>query len=303
MKFNLIKSSQKKVIPRLFGGLGNQLFIYAAARRIALYNNAELILDTKSGFSYDFTHHRNYQLDHFKISCRKATARECLEPFSRIRRYLIRQWNSRLPFEQRYYICQEGSDFDARLLRVKLHENLYLEGYWQSENYFKDFETIIRQDLQIIPPNDDANLMIAERIRCCNSIAVHIRFFEEPNSGGTENTSEYYYRRAIDEIEFRFPNSHYFLFSDHPEIARNLIPLSEDRITIVSHNKGDALAYADLWLMSQCQHFIIANSTFSWWGAWLSDNTEKLVIAPGLNGEMGRAWGYKGQIPKSWLTL
>jgi len=105
-----------KIISRIFGGLGNQLFCYAAARRLALVNNAELVIDNVSGFMHDTDYQRQYQLDHFSIPCRKATSVELLEPFPRIRRYLKRRLNQRRPFAQRSYLVQEGIDFDPRLL-------------------------------------------------------------------------------------------------------------------------------------------------------------------------------------------
>src|SRR5680860_1301943 len=119
------------IVPRILGGLGNQPFSYAAARRLALVNNAELVIDNVSGFVRDHTYQRGYQLDHFSIPCRKATAFERLEPFSRARRYLKRRLSRRLPFEERGYIVQEGIEFDSRLLQVKPHGSVYLEGYWQ----------------------------------------------------------------------------------------------------------------------------------------------------------------------------
>ena len=146
------------VIPRILGGLGNQLFVYAAARRLALVNNAELAIDDVSGFRYDTQYNRHYQLDHFTIPCRKATSAECLEPFSRIRRKLLRRWNRRIPFEQRSYLVQEGYEFDSRLLDLRPTKKLHLEGNWLSENYFKDVEPQIRKDLQIYPPTDTTNL-------------------------------------------------------------------------------------------------------------------------------------------------
>ncbi len=301
-----------KIVARLFGGLGNQLFIYAAARRLALVNNAELVLDDVSGFVRDHTYKRRYQLDHFHIPCRKATASERLEPFSRLRRYLKRRWNQRLPFEQRCYLVQEGLDFDARLLAVKPRGTVYLEGYWQSENYFKDVEPQIRADLRIKPPTDVVNLQMAERIRSAQvAVAVHVRFFDAPtqqkrNDGHINNVPTDYYGRAIKLMEDRVPDAHYFVFSDQPYAAREHIPLPDDRLTLVGHNRGDDMAYADLWLMSQCRHFIIANSTFSWWGAWLAEYPEKIVIAPGftINSNSSiTARGFKGLIPKKWLQI
>ncbi len=296
-----------KVISRIIGGLGNQLFCYAAARRLAIVNNAELVVDHVSGFRYDTQYRRHYQLDHFMIPCRKATPSERLEPFSRLRRYILKQVNKRRPFEKRTYIMHEGIDFDPRLLNIRFRGTIYLEGYWQSEQYFKDVEPQIRQDLQIKPPMDGANLAMAEKIRGCTAVAVHVRFFDEIGrdiSSGGNNVPSSYYIRAIQTMEDLVRDAHYFIFSDRPEAARSLIPLSDDRITLISHNKGDDNAYADLWLMTQCQHFIIANSTFSWWGAWLAAFKDKVIIAPGFEKRSGKiAWGFEGIIPREWTKL
>lgn len=300
----------KKIIPRVKGGIGNQLFIYAAARRLALVNNAELILDDVSGFVRDFRYKRHYQLDHFNIPCRKATAFERLEPFSRIRRLFLRRWNSRRPFVERSFLQQEGVDFDRRLLTIRPKGMQYLEGYWQSEGYFKDVESQIREDLRIVPPTDKQNQQMAERITQTRAVAAHVRFFDEPKSENTgkrplsatvNNASSDYYQRAIAEMEKCVPDAHYYLFSDRPQAARARIPLQDHQVTLVNHNQGDAMAYADLWLMAQCQHFIIANSTFSWWGAWLAANEEKTVIAPALDRfTIGSFWRAKGLVPAQW---
>ena len=143
-----------KIITRIRGGIGNQLFCYAAARRLALVNNAELVIDDVSGFVRDHDYKRDYQLDHFSIPCRKATAGERLEPFSRVRCYLKRSFNRNRPFQERSYIQQEGIDFNSRLLKVDPCGTIYLEGYWQSEDYFKDVEGAIRADLEITPPTE-----------------------------------------------------------------------------------------------------------------------------------------------------
>ena len=293
-----------KIIPRIFGGLGNQLFCYAAARRMALVNNAELVIDDVSGFVRDDTYQRHYQLDHFNIPCRKATAIERLEPFSRVRRYLKRNWNQRLPFEQRSYIQQRVTDFDPRLLQVKPHGTVYLEGYWQSEDYFKDVEGTIRQDLQIRPPTDATNLIIAAQIRRCTAVAVHVRFFDAPGAQGSHNAPGDYYTRAIKKMETLAPGAHYFVFSDQSVAARDRVPLPDERITLVSHNQGNDMAYADLWLMTQCQHFIIANSTFSWWGAWLAESEDKAIITPDPNmfDEMS-SWRATGLLSIQWSRI
>lgn len=293
-----------KIIARIRGGIGNQIFIYAAARRLALINDSELVLDSVSGFVHDLQYRQHYQLDHFHIPCRKATPAERFEPFSRVRRYLKRQLNQRLPFEQRRYVIQESIDFDPRLIEFKPRGTVHLEGYWQSEDYFKDIEATIRQDLQIQPPTDPTNLAIVQHIHQHTSVAVHIRFFDQPDIDSMNNAPSDYYHRAVEVMETFVPGAHYYLFSDQPEPAKSRIPLSDERVTLVNHNRGNKLAYADLWLMTQCEHFIIANSTFSWWGAWLAENQKKQVIAPGFEKREGVSWwGFQGLLPKQWIKL
>jgi hypothetical protein len=293
------------IIPRIFGGIGNQLFIYAAARRLALVNNADLALDAVSGFAYDSQYRQRYQLDHFNIPCRQAIARERLEPFSRVRRNLMRRFNRRRPFANRAYLVQEGMDFDARLLDVHPRGPLYMEGYWQSEGYFNDVAATLRSDLRIKPPADPVNQEMAGRIRDSQAVAVHVRFFDPPNVSDLHNNAPGdYYALAIERMEAHVTGAHYYLFSDQPEAARASIPLPDERLTLVSHNRGDENAYADLWLMSQCRHFIIANSTFSWWSAWLGEREGTQIIAPGFEKRCGNSWwGFEGLLPERWIKL
>jgi hypothetical protein len=287
------------------GGLGNQLFCYAAARRLAYANSVELAIDHVSGFARDRLYHRKYALDHFAITARKATANERMEPFERIRRRLVRIASKVRRFEHRSYVEQIGREFDSRILELKVNGTLYLDGLWQSENYFKDIESIIRADLEISPPIDSRNRSIAAEIQKSNAIALHVRWFDAPGSEGrlVHNIARDYYQRAIERIEARVETPKYFLFSDQPEAAVEKLRLSNKVVVPISHNNGDENAYADLWLMLQCKHFIIANSTFSWWGAWLCKHSDKCIISPGeVLGDI-TAWGFPGLIPESWIVL
>lgn len=300
-----------KVIPRIKGGIGNQLFIFSAARRLSIVNDAELVLDHLSGFERDFKYKRHYQLGHFNIASRLATRSERLLPFSRPRRLLLRYQSSFKDFNDRIHLDQEGLDFDDRLLNFKPNPVQYLEGDWQSELYFKDVEPIIRSDLKIIPPEDNKNKQMADLIKKTNSVALHVRFFDSisnevqsDSANKSDNAPANYYAEAIKEVASLTSSPHYFVFSDRPEEALGYLPLDSSQVTVVGHNKGDNLAYADLWLMSQCKHFIIANSTFSWWGAWLSSSKEKVVIAPHprrFNSD--HYWTTVGLIPKEWRAL
>lgn len=297
------------IISRIKGGIGNQLFIYSAARRLSLVNNIELVIDHVSGFTYDKDFQRHYQLDHFNISSRKATTFERLEPFSRIRRYIKRYRNKKLAFEHRNYIQLEDTGFEPRLLNLQPKGKVYLEGYWQSENYFKDVEQQIKDELYINPPKDFKNLEMLEKIKGKVSIAIHFRFFDNSivrsniKIKNSFNTSIEYYKKAIIKMNEYLPNAHYFVFSDQPEKIENYINLDTKKMTIIDHNQCDEMAYADLWLMSNCQHFIIAKSTFSWWGAWLSSNKKKIIIAPKIDENSSNFWGNDYLLPKKWIKI
>jgi hypothetical protein len=292
-----------KVISRILGGLGNQLFCYSAARRLALANDTELVIDHISGFVRDYQYRRKYLLDSFNIKARKTTPSERLEPFERYRRCVIKWFSRRKPFNTRCYLEQEGYDFDERLLKLCVQGVLYLDGLWQSEKYFKDIEDTIRIDFQIKPPTDELNLSISREIRNCQAVAVHVRWFDAAGATETHNASPDYYRRAVEIIERKVRSPRYFIFSDDPKAARSKLALPEGKVSYISHNLGDENAYADLWLMTQCRHFIIANSTFSWWGAWLGEEKEKIIISPGLELEGKSGWGFKGLIPDTWLKV
>lgn len=294
------------VIARIKGGLGNQLFCYAAARRLALKNDAELVIDDVTGFVRDRRYCRHYALDHFEIPVRKATPSERLEPFERYRRGAMKWFSRRRPFDTRCYLEQEGHDFDGRLLTLRVAGKTYMDGLWQSEQYFKDVEHVIRQDLRIIPPTDARNLQTAEEIHKGHAVALHVRWFDPPGTGSVNNAPIEYYRRAIDMMEERTQAPRYFIFSDDPEAAAAYLTLPEDRMFFVSHNRGDENAYADLWLMTLCRNFIIGNSTFSWWGAWLGEGSkERFVICPDteLAGATETAWNFRGQIPGNWRKI
>jgi hypothetical protein len=296
----------KKIVTRIKGGLGNQLFCYAAARRLALANSAELVIDDVSGFVRDHQYRRRYALNHFHIPCRRATPQERLEPFERYRRGLMKWLSRKRPFAERRYVEQEGLDFDRRLLTLRVDGTLYLDGLWQGEGYFKDVEHAIRDDLRIIAPVDARNQSIAREIRNCNAVAVHVRWFDLPDGAGTHNVLGDYYQRAVALMECKSASPHYFLFSDNPTAARRRLEIPDSRITVVANNPSDESGYADLWLMTQCRHFITANSTFSWWGAWLrSPETDKIVICPRLVIPAGKktAWNFEGQLPSSWLKV
>lgn len=292
-----------KVIVRIRGGLGNQLFCYAAARRLALVSNAELAIDDVTGFIRDHQYNRKYLLDNFLIPVRKATSWERMEPFERCRRGVAKLIAGHQSFHERRYVEEGGIYFDPRLLEFHPKRTVYIDGLWQSERYFKDVEEVIRQDLRIIPPPDAANRHMARKIRECNSICVHIRCYSNQSSVSNLDISKSYYSCAVDYIFERVPMPHFFIFSDNPDVACTKLSLPKGMFTYMTHNLSVGSAYADLWLMSQCKHFIIANSTFSWWGAWLAESYPKIVAAPDVDLTEVAGWDFLGLIPGNWVLL
>lgn len=280
------------IIPRMIGGIGNQLFIYAAARRLALKNSVGLKLDITSGYKNDF-YARKFSLSNFNIKAEIASEFESYGScFGRVRKGISRTIAKTQPFEKRNYIVEEDSHhFDERLLNLKIDRKVYMEGYWQSEKYFKDVESVIRDDLKIIAECSAKSKEFAQVISRCNAVSLHARRLHGVGNikAGTPKDSVVslgieYYKKAIKSIAEKVDNPHFFCFSDFPGWLEGNLNIDYP-MTFITHNWGDeqdheAKSYEDLWLMSQCKHHILANSSFSWWGAWLSRNQEKIVICP-----------------------
>jgi len=293
-----------KLIVRIKGGLGNQLFSYAAARRLAHINNLTIVIDDKSGFSRDFEYERQYRLDGFKIPFSLANRSERLQPFERIRRALLKVISRFQDHSKRIYLEQEFPDFDARILALRVkNKTTYIDGLWQSLLYFKDVEDLIRSDLEICEKMSSKNIEAKNWILKNNAISIHVRYFSKTNAGITaDNVSVKYYKEAIDIFLSRDKNSNFVIFSDNPKWAEEKLGLSPKNSLFIDWNIEERGEISDLWLMTHAKHYIISNSTFSWWGAWLgSANRGKEVFFPRSN--MNWAWDYIGQMPDQWKAI
>jgi hypothetical protein len=277
-----------KIIARVWGGLGNQLFMYAAAKRLALLNGVPLKLDITSGYLND-KFIRQYCLGHFNINEEIASPWESyVSVWGHQRRKIERKINRHIPLQYKSYIKQDRS-IESELLGLRVTRRLYLQGYWQDEQYFKDIQELIQDSFKITTQHDDENVKWAQRISESNAVGLHARRINYKFA----LPAQYYYR-AIKHLAQRISNPHFFCFSDDPEwIFKNLS--IDYPFTVIDHNQEDR-NYEDLWLMTKCKHFIIANSSFSWWGAWLNPNPDKIVIAPAT-------WGYNTTVPKEWMTI
>jgi hypothetical protein len=301
---------QVKLITRIKGGLGNQLFCYASARRLAIVNDAELVIDDISGFAYDKKYKRSYALDTFNINARKAMPSERFFPFEKIRRAISQRLSKCKSLAKRRYILQDSVEFDYELvgLRLQLGETYY-DGFGQSERYFSDVEEEIKNDLKITPPVDEYNQIMAGKIKSTEAIALHVRWFDSEEIESNNNVSIEYYSKAIKKILTVTNQPHFFVFSDNLDATQDKLEsiLANLNKTYVSHNKSEFMAYADMWLMTLCKHFVISNSTFGWWAAWLGEvKGESEVIVPAFEIPAQHnitAWGFAGLIPPRWTLL
>ena len=299
-------ASSGVVIPRIRGGLGNQLFMYAMARRLAAANGVELALDDVSGFRGGNKYARRYMLDRYAVHGRRASAAERLEPGARWRRRWRRALDVRRPLSERRYVVQREPGFDPAVHAMRVVRPTTFEGYWQSERWFDDMRERIRAELTLPDPADGPNAEMLRRVleRGAGAVALHVRFFNDPAATAANEAVVGYYRRALEHVRARVADPHFFLFSDEPEAARSVLSLEPSRLTPVTHNRGDGNAHLDLWLISRCRHVVTANSTFSWWGAWLGESADGFVVTPDFAGtEAFLAWGSPGLIPARWTRI
>lgn len=292
------------VIVRLIGGLGNQLFQYAAGRAIAQRHNVPLKLDTSR---FEGTPQRKYALDNFRISASLATASEVRHLTgsngNRARRRLTKFYQGYLPYYRQSVFVERGFQFDPNFFRAR--REVYLIGYWQSEKYFRDISEVLETEFAVRNELHGLNAVMVERVRAESaSVSVHVRrgdYATDPTIRGVHGTCSLdYYQGAVAKLVSLGIQPRLFVFSDDISWARANLHFDYP-ITFVDHNNEGA-ACEDLRLMSLCKHHIIANSSFSWWGAWLSKNPTKTVIAP-------RRWfnnaGHdtRDLIPSSWIQL
>ncbi|VAX34856.1 Alpha-1,2-fucosyltransferase [hydrothermal vent metagenome] len=272
------------IISKLMGGLGNQMFQYAAGRSLAHKHGVDLKLDISYFQSCQL---RKYALEVFNIGSSFATQEEIEALTTRKvgiaeRIYnRIRRRPARPPASYIDQTCRIEPHvlFDSEILN--LSDNIYLDGYWQSEKYFIDIESIIRREFAInIPLNEDIN-EIAKEIASCESVNIHIRRSDYVSN---KHTNQYhgvcsldYYYQCIEQLVKIIKKPYFFIFSDDPQWVRDNLKTSYPfKIIEGNLDKG----YEDLRLMSLCRHHIIANSSFSWWGAWLNPQKDKIVFVP-----------------------
>ena len=290
------------VISNLIGGLGNQMFQYAAGRALALRLGVQLKLDTRDFSGYPL--HQGFELRKLFDSNVEIASKDDLkvvlgwQKAKLVQRILKRPQLKR--FRCKSYVIEPSFNYWAGINTLK--ENIYLDGYWQSEQYFAEFADKIREDFTFKLPLSNQNFCIAKKISQVNAVSLHVRrgdYISNKKNAFIGVCSLEYYKVAIKRIKNQVNNPVFFIFSDDINWVKNNLVL--DKTTVfVSHNLGSE-SYNDMRLMSLCKYNIIANSSFSWWGAWLNTDPNKIVIAP-------KQWFANGQdtsdlMPENWLKM
>jgi len=282
------------VVVCLFGGLGNQMFQYAAGRSLALKTGSRLVLDA-TGFNLPNAR-RAYALADYPLAAQTRFDGYRYPPRQSPVRFPAPKWSAWIgraaqlvhaniiPFgraagENAYSVFAERSfDFDERFWECG--PQTYLVGYWQSERYFIDVADAIRRELSYPRPPDAANAQWLARIRAANAVCVHVRRGDYLLPAHFQHhglCSADYYRRAVRLIRERVRTPQFFVFSDDWAWCRE--NLADNDIVIVDANRPDA-GQDELRLMAACRHHVIANSSLSWWAAWLGASDGQSVVAP-----------------------
>lgn len=291
------------IIVKIKGGLGNQLFQYALGRRLTHFNGQQLKLDISY---YDTFKLRGYELHNLNIKEDIATADDLkalgITDSKDLGSTLHRALERRRSIEKRHRVVEQSFAFEPKVLNVS--KDAYLDGHWQSERYFSEIADIIRAEFTPRQRLDATSEKMVSDIARMSSVSLHIRrgdYVTNPvNREVYATCSNDYYLRCISEMAKRIPDPHFFVFSDEVEWVKENLDFKHP-VTYVDHNSQEE-AYKDLYLMSKCKHHIIANSTFSWWGAWLANNRDKIVFAPSKWFNTPKP-GEQDLIPESWIRI
>lgn len=273
------------IITKLSGGLGNQMFQYSIARVLSLELNLPLRIDVTAFKGTSL--HQGFELNKvFFLNTNSASNQDFYYVLGwqgpRIVRTVVnsskilslrkKNWVKELNF----FYCHEV---------FEISDKVFLDGYWQSERYFNNKSDVIRGDFQFQGVLEGVNLLLKENIDNSNSVSVHIRrgdyIFNSTAAKIHGKCSLGYYEKAMGYMFGKVDNPVFFIFSDDPQWVKDNLNVNNYSVFYVDNNCNEN-SYKDMWLMSLCKHNIIANSTFSWWGAWLNNNVNKNIIAPKL---------------------
>lgn len=259
------------ITTKLQGGLGNQMFQYAAGRSLSIRLGAQFSLDGNwfVNESRRAITPRNFELSVFRLT----------DTFSEDLPHPRRQMLKSLIFPPEKLLESQAPDLSTL---NKMSKNIYLDGYWNDYRIFVDQNDKILSDFTLSVPLSEESKDVLSKIKQGVSASIHVRRGDYITDAGSNAKHgvlpREYYETASSIIAKNNDAVHFYVFSDDIDWCRTNIKLKQ-KVTFVDHNTAER-SYEDMYLMSQCSHNIIANSTFSWWGAWLNQNTDRQVVAP-----------------------
>lgn len=267
------------IIAKLQGGLGNQMFQYAFGRALASKHNVPLKLDATMFPTYKY---HSLTLDKLAIEAPFASDAE-VRSLAMHRRRPNWPWKVLNPLmhDPKKYIVEKTFYYDPRMFEVE--PPCLVDGYWLSEKYFLDIEPLIRSEFAIRGESNEYTRQMEEKIKAAeHPVMLHVRrmdFAHDPIMKKNHGTvSPEYYEQAIEHIRAHVQNPTFFVFSDEPSWAQENI---KPGVPTEYIGQGPEWNYLDLHLMTLCEHFVLANSTFGWWGAWLSKHyRHNITIMP-----------------------
>jgi hypothetical protein len=260
------------IISKIIGGFGNQLFQFALGYALSQQNRTSHLLDVSSFDSYKL---RRFELLRFHLPCKLGSVR-----MRRLKGLKVLTYVPPLNLQVSQRVLENGLAFQPELL--KLTGSLYLEGYFQNEKYFREhkstFQNIFISEKALNPKSKVQNWL--SDIKSSESCAIHVRRGDYINNPETRKVHFVcdlsYFEKAMKQMESKHPNVQFYCFTDDVAWAETNLG-SKSNLKVVQISNGDF--YSDFYLMNQCRHSIICNSTFSWWATWLRPQ-EGSVIAP-----------------------
>lgn len=289
-------------IIKILGGLGNQMFQYAFY--IAMKNRfpeQKVVIDISCFKGYNL--HNGFELNRiFDVNYQVATAKEIKDSAYPYFNYKFWKYGKYiLPRRKTMYIEKDFLHYDDHVFDD--NGKVYFDGYWQNILYFKKYQNVINKIFTFKPFNEDRNIRLSKRISSCSCLSIHIRrsdYLKHKLYKGLCNLD--YYKKAISYVKEKHTIDMACIFSDDiPWCKEFILPLlDKEEIIFVDWNTGET-SYRDMQLMSICKYNIIANSSFSWWGAWLNDNTDKLVVAP--KKWINRKSNFEMNMDKDWIRI
>ena len=296
------------IIVNLKGGLGNQMFQFATGYCLSKRNSVSLVFDNRLMEQYKINPpprnpSRNFDLDIFGIKEKTASKSDLLKVLQFPKNYRIRKLiASILNFFNVLVYVEKTRLLDKRINKCK-KKNLYLDGHWQVEDYFKDYRDELLKIFNFENlKNIENNINFIKRISSLNSICVNVRRTDFINNPEHNVIDIEYYKNAINKFkELKGEDLEIFIFSDDLNWCKEKFSFFK-KTNYIEHSNAGNKFYNYLYLMTNFTNFIIPNSSFAWWGAWLSQKKNKTIIAP-------RKWsGLVPEnmyeiVPKNWIKM